>query len=67
MSIAPDGLLDIAVRAFQLVELFTAIDREPDIERYADLAAGVERTFTSLGLRLAAMLRKDLEAVLAEM
>ncbi|HEV7555263.1 MAG TPA: hypothetical protein VGO00_07415 [Kofleriaceae bacterium] len=67
MSIAPDGLTDIAVRAFQLVELFTAIDRAPDVERYADLAAGAERTFTSLGLRLPAMLRKDLEAVLAEM
>jgi hypothetical protein len=68
MSIAPDGLTDIAVRAFQLVELFASIcDREPDVERYADLAAGAERTFTSLGLRLPAMLRKDLEAALAEM
>jgi hypothetical protein len=67
MSIAPDGLTDIAVRAFQLVELFHAIDGTPDVERYADLAAGAERTFTTLGLRLAAMLRKDLEAVLAEM
>ena len=68
MAVAADGLADIGLRAFQLMSLFEAeaAMRPPDVERYAELASGSERTFHSLGLRLAAMLRKDLEGPLAE-
>lgn len=67
MAVAPDGLGDIGIRAFQLLSLFEAEAKlsPPDVERYAELASGAERTFHALGLRLAAMLRKDLEVALA--
>ncbi|MBX3162367.1 MAG: hypothetical protein KF773_40760 [Deltaproteobacteria bacterium] len=62
---APDGLADLALLSFQVVELFQALDRPPhgaDLERYADLAARADRVLGSRGLRLHALLRRDLEA-----
>lgn len=63
---APDGLADIAIYSFQLVELFQAAGRPPDVERYADLASRADGQFHSLGLQLAAMLRKELDEAVAE-
>jgi hypothetical protein len=61
---APDGLADLAVLSFELVELFQAIARPPDLERYGDLAARADRVLNSRGLRLHAHLRKDLEGAI---
>jgi len=60
-----DPLAELAVLSFQLIELFAAIDRKPDLERFGDLASRADRTFGSRGMRLAALLRHDLEPVVA--
>src|SRR5262249_13964739 len=62
---APDGIGEIAVLSFQLVELFQAVARPPDLERYAELGSRAERPFNARALRLAALLRKDLEPAVA--
>jgi len=62
---APDGLADVSIYAWQLVEIFQAATRPPDLERFASLANRAERTFHARGLQLAAMLRKELDAVVA--
>jgi len=63
---APDGLADVSIYSFQLVEIFQASARPPDLERFAMLASRAERTVAGLGLQLAAMLRKELDAQVAE-
>jgi hypothetical protein len=65
---APDPFADLAVHAFQLVELLGAAaaagnDRGPDLERHAQLARRIAKTFAARGLVLAAMLRKELDPV----
>jgi hypothetical protein len=62
---APDGIGEISVLSFQLVELFQAAARPADLERYAELGSRAERTFNARGLRLAALLRRDLEPAVA--
>ncbi|MEO8703478.1 MAG: hypothetical protein ABI867_25750 [Kofleriaceae bacterium] len=64
-NFAPDGLADVSVHAFQLVEIFQAVARPPDLERIAGLAERADRTFRARGLQLAAMLRKDLDEPVA--
>jgi hypothetical protein len=65
---APDGIAEIAVLSFQLVELFgaAAAGRRPDPERYGELAYRADRTLAGRGLRLAAMVQKELEAAYGE-
>jgi hypothetical protein len=65
---APDGIAEIAVLSFQLVELFSAAaaGRRPDPERYGELAYRADRTLAGRGLRLAALLHKELEPAYAE-
>jgi hypothetical protein len=62
---APDGLAEVSILAFQLVELVQAAARipalPPDVERHAALASRAARTLQPLGLQLAAMLRKELD------
>jgi hypothetical protein len=58
---APDGLTDVSIHAFQLVEIFQAASKPPDLERFAGLATRADRTFKARGLQLAAMLRKELD------
>lgn len=63
---APDGLADVSIHSFQLVELLQASARPPDLERFAGLANRAERTFHARGLQLAAMLRKELDEPVAD-
>ena len=56
-----DALAELAVLSFQLVELFGAVSRAPDLERFADLANRADRAFVARGMRLAALLRHDLD------
>jgi hypothetical protein len=56
-----DPLAEVAVLSFQLVELFGAVSRAPDLERFADLANRADRAFAARGMRLAALLRHDLD------
>jgi hypothetical protein len=58
---AQDSLAELAVLSFQLVEIFGAVSRAPDLERFADLANRADRAFVARGLRLAALLRHDLD------
>jgi hypothetical protein len=58
---AQDPLAELAVLSFQLVELFGATARAPDLERFADLANRADRAFVARGMRLAALLRHDLD------
>ena len=62
----PDGLADVSIYSFQLVEIFQTLARPPDLERFGALAARAERTFAALGLQLAALLRKELDAPVAK-
>jgi len=62
-----DGITEVAVLSFQLVELFTAAatGRRPDAERYGDLAARADRSLSSRGVRLAALLQRELDPAFA--
>ncbi len=59
-----DGIADLAVLAFQLVALFELAGRPPDLERYGELAARADATFTRRGMRFAALVRSELDAEL---
>ena len=59
---ADDGIADIAVLSFQLVELFTAAAKgRADPERFGALAARADKALAHRGLRLAALLQRDLD------
>jgi hypothetical protein len=62
-----DGIADIAVLTFQLVELFTAAAKgRADPERFGALAARADKALANRGLRLAALLRRDLDPPFAD-
>ena len=56
-----DGLTELAVLTFQLVELLRDSDRPPDPERFCDLAMRAQRVLHPLGVQLAGVLKRDLE------
>ena len=56
-----DALGQLALLAFQLVEVMRASARPPDPERYAELAAKAQRTLHAHGVQLATVLKQDLE------
>jgi hypothetical protein len=62
-----DGVADVAVLTFQLLELFTAIaaGREPDPERYGELAARADETLSGKALRVGALLQRELDPAFA--
>ncbi|MBS1117776.1 MAG: hypothetical protein H6Q90_4 [Deltaproteobacteria bacterium] len=61
----PDGLADISIHSFQLVELLQAAARPPDLERFGALVSRAARTFHSRGLQLDVMLHKELDEYVA--
>jgi hypothetical protein len=63
----PDGIGDVAVLTFQLAELFgaNAAKRVPDVERYGELAGRADKSLSARGLRLGALLQRELEAAFA--
>lgn len=63
-----DGISEVSVLAFQLVELFAAIaDRRPaDPERFGALAGRADRALAGRGLRLGALLQRELDPIFAE-
>jgi hypothetical protein len=58
---ASDPASELAIHAFQLVEALQAAKAKPDVERFGVLTGRAERMFSSRGLQLAAMLRKELD------
>lgn len=63
---APDPVADLAIHSFQLVEALQAATKQPDLERFSAVASRSERMFSSRGLQLASMLRKDLDPHVAD-
>jgi hypothetical protein len=59
-----DGIGEIAVLSFQLVELFGAA--RADLERYADVAFRAERVLKARGLSLANFLKRDLDPLVTK-
>jgi hypothetical protein len=58
-----DGLAEVAVLAFQLIDLVRAgATRVPDPERFSDLATRAQRTLAGAGVQLALFLKRDLDA-----
>jgi len=55
------GLAELAVLAFQLVELLRAAAASPDVERYGELAARAQRTLQAHGVQLAGFVKRDLD------
>jgi hypothetical protein len=60
-----DGLAELAVLAYQLIELLRPSDRPPDPERFCDIALRAQRALRPLGVQLAGVLKRDLEPALA--
>lgn len=65
---AADGIAEVSVLAFQLVELFAAIaaGRPADPERFGALAGRADRALAGRGLRLGALLQRELDPIFAE-
>jgi hypothetical protein len=63
-----DGIAEVAVLSFQLVELFAAIaaGRPADPERFGALAGRADRALAGRGLRLGAMLQHELDGAFSE-
>lgn len=59
-----DGLAELAVLTFQLVELLRGSERPPDPERFCDIAQRAQRVLQPLGVQLAGVLKRDLEPAL---
>jgi hypothetical protein len=63
-----DGIAEVAVLSFQIVELFTAIaaGRPADPERFGAIAGRADRALAARGLRLAALLQRELDPAFSE-
>ncbi len=65
VSASADAVPELAILAFQLIEALQTAKSPPDLERFASLANRSDRLFSSRGLQLVALLRKDLEPAAA--
>ncbi len=61
-----DGIAELALLAFQLIELFRITNRTPDPERYCDIASRAQRILIAQGVQLAGCLKRDLEPAIVE-
>jgi hypothetical protein len=59
-----DPILEIAVHLFQLVDALKV--KQTDVERLGAVAGRMEKLFSSRGIQLAGLLRKDLDTAVEE-
>jgi hypothetical protein len=63
---ATDPLTELSIHAFQLADALQSMTDAPDVERFGTLAGRADPMFTSRGIQLAVMVRKELDAAVAQ-